>query len=110
MNAYHFGLLGFSSLFVLHMLGTIHILRQLKGSKKAVFADVQYYIYADKVGGSEKVQNYADVIYEWSLTLNGQGLLNKIIAHFSFGLNKGDLYKTAELCIHFACQGELSVF
>ena len=30
MNAYHFGLLGFSSLFVLHMLGTIHILRQIK--------------------------------------------------------------------------------
>ena len=43
-------------------------------------------------------------------TLNGQGMLNKIIAHFSFCLNKGDLYKTAELCIHFACQGELSVF
>ena len=36
-------------------------------------------------------------------------MLNKIIAHFSYGLNKGDLYKTAELCIHFACQGELSV-
>ena len=31
----------------------------------ASFADVQYCIYA--VGGSEKVQNYADVIYEWSL-------------------------------------------
>ena len=78
--------------------------------KAAVVADVQHYIYADEVGGSEKVQNYSDVIYEWSLTLNGQGMLNKIIAHFSFCLNKGDLYKTAELCIHFACQGELSVF
>ena len=38
----------------------------------ATFADVQYCIYADltpfnEVGGSEKVQNYADVIYEWSL-------------------------------------------
>ena len=36
------------------------------------FADVKYCIYADigwleRVGGSEKVQNYADVIYEWSL-------------------------------------------
>ena len=37
--------------------------------KVAVFEDVQYYIYADKVGGSEKVQNYADLIYGWSLTL-----------------------------------------
>ena len=27
-------------------------------------ADVQYCIYTDIVGGSEKVQNYADVIYE----------------------------------------------
>ena len=25
------------------------------------FADVQYRIFADKMGGSEKVQNYADV-------------------------------------------------
>ena len=38
----------------------------------ASFADVQFCIYADigwleRVGGSEKVQNYADVIYEWSL-------------------------------------------
>ena len=31
------------------------------------FADIQYYIYTDIVGGSEKVQNYADVIYGWSL-------------------------------------------
>ena len=50
-------------------LGTIHILRQQRsGSNKIVsFADVQYCIYADLtplewVGGSEKVQNYADVI------------------------------------------------
>ena len=40
--------------------------------KKARFADVQYRIYADKVGtvkvgGSEKVQNYADIIFGWSL-------------------------------------------
>ena len=36
--------------------------------KTVIFADVQYCIYADIVGGSEKVQNYADVIYGWSLT------------------------------------------
>ena len=28
---------------------------------------VQYCNYADIVGGSEKVQNYADVKHEWSL-------------------------------------------
>ena len=31
--------------------------------KMAVFADVQYCIYADIVGGSEKVPKYVDVIY-----------------------------------------------
>ena len=31
------------------------------------FADIQHYIYADIVGGSEKVQNDADVIYRWSI-------------------------------------------
>ena len=41
-------------------------------SKIASFDDVQYSIYADLtpfkwVDGSEKVQNYADVIYERSL-------------------------------------------
>ena len=38
------------------------------GSKKGggEFADVQYCIYADIVGGSEKVQKYSDVIYGWS--------------------------------------------
>jgi hypothetical protein len=35
----------------------------------ASFADVQYCIYADMVGGSEKVQTYADVIYGWSLSM-----------------------------------------
>ena len=30
--------------------------------KMTVFADVQYCIYADNVGGSKKVQNYADVL------------------------------------------------
>ena len=30
MNAYHFGLLGFSLLFVLQNLGIIHVLRQLR--------------------------------------------------------------------------------
>ena len=34
--------------------------------KGVVFADVQYCIYADIVGGSEKVQKYFDVIYGWS--------------------------------------------
>ena len=34
----------------------------------ASFAEVQYCIYADTVGGSEKVQNYADVIYGWSFS------------------------------------------
>ena len=33
----------------------------------ASFANVQYFIHADMVGGSEEVQNYADVIYGWSL-------------------------------------------
>ena len=33
----------------------------------ASFADVQYYIYADIVGGSEKVQYYDNVIYGCSL-------------------------------------------
>ena len=33
----------------------------------ASFADVHYCIYADMVGGSEKVQNYAEIIYGWSL-------------------------------------------
>ena len=32
------------------------------GQKMAVFADVQYCIYANKEGGSEKVQKYSDVI------------------------------------------------
>ena len=38
--------------------------------KMSSFAVVQYCIYADLtplVGGSEKIQNYADVIYGWSL-------------------------------------------
>ena len=60
-------------------IGTIHILRQQKDvwlggwvQKRDSFAVVQYRIYADKVGtvkvgGSEKVQNYADIIYGWSL-------------------------------------------
>ena len=37
----------------------------------ARFAEVQYFIYAYIVGrwvGQKKVQNYADVIYEWSLS------------------------------------------
>ena len=36
-----------------------------------IFADVQFYIYANIVGGSKnkKVQKYGDVIQEWSLML-----------------------------------------
>ena len=30
------------------------------------FTDVHYFMYADIVGRSEKVRNYADVIYGWS--------------------------------------------
>ena len=33
----------------------------------AIFADVQYCIYDDIVGGFIKVQKYADVIQGWSL-------------------------------------------
>ena len=32
------------------------------GRKMAIFADVHYHIYAKTVGGSEKLQKYADVI------------------------------------------------
>ena len=41
----------------------------------ANFADVQYCIYADKVGGlagSKKGQKYADVIQGWPLTKLGK--------------------------------------
>ena len=55
--------------------GTIHILRQQKGwvggQKMAAFADLLYIMttqwVSEWVCGSEKVQKYADVIYEWSL-------------------------------------------
>ena len=33
----------------------------------AVFADVQYCIYADILGGSKKIQKCADVVYGWTL-------------------------------------------
>ena len=33
----------------------------------AGFVDIQYCIFADIVGVSEKVQNYADVIHGWPL-------------------------------------------
>ena len=38
----------------------------------SIFADVQYYIYADVVGGSKKVQKYADVIQGWSPWIIGE--------------------------------------
>ena len=41
------------------------------GFRKWPVLPVQYYcIYADIVGGSEKVQNYADVIYGWCLKVS----------------------------------------
>jgi hypothetical protein len=33
----------------------------------AIFADLQYFIYADIAGGSEKVVEFVDVILAWSL-------------------------------------------
>ena len=33
--------------------------------KMVIFANIQYYIYIDIVGGSEKVKKYADVIEGW---------------------------------------------
>ena len=38
--------------------------------KMAVFANVQYCVYIDIVGGSEQVQKCADVIKEWSFSVN----------------------------------------
>ena len=43
--------------------------------KMAIYTEVQYFIYADIVGGSEKVQSYADVIYGWSLRMIDEKLL-----------------------------------
>ena len=52
-------------------LGTIDILRNSTWTrwvqKMAIFADVQYCIHADIVGGSKKVKKCGDVIYGWSL-------------------------------------------
>ena len=36
--------------------------------KMASFVNVQYFIYAEIVGGYKKVQNYADVIYGLSIS------------------------------------------
>ena len=38
--------------------------------KSALFADVQYSIYANIVGGSKKAQKCADVTYEWFLKVS----------------------------------------
>ena len=38
-------------------------------TKIAIFADVQYCIYANLVSGSKKVQTCAEVIYGWSLAI-----------------------------------------
>jgi hypothetical protein len=55
----------------------------------ASFADIQYCIYADIMGGSEKVQTYADVIYEWCLNDPRVYfiILCTIFYHFSFFKN-----------------------
>ena len=37
------------------------------GSENDHLCRLQYCIYVEIVGGSEKAQKYADVIYEWSL-------------------------------------------
>jgi hypothetical protein len=47
--------------------------------KKANFADVHYCIYADILGGSEKFQNYAVVIYGWSFTQDAAISFTKLI-------------------------------
>ena len=49
----------------------------------AIFADVQCCIYAVIVGGSKKVQNYADILYGWSPREN---LLQKFFQGLFFKL------------------------
>ena len=44
----------------------------------ASFADVQYCIYADTLSGSDKVQNYDDVIYGRFDFLLSWSLLNQL--------------------------------
>ena len=43
----------------------------------AIFADVQYCVYADQVGGVQKGQKYADVIKGWPLRMHCIGLIKK---------------------------------
>ena len=70
MRAFHFLLFNFPFFTFYLPLGTIPILilRQQKDwmgewvRKMTIIADVQYCIYADVVGGSKKVQKYADII------------------------------------------------
>ena len=33
----------------------------------AGFPDIQYFIHADIVGGSENVQKFSEIVYEWFL-------------------------------------------
>ena len=50
----------------------------------ASFDDALYCVYADMVGASKKVQNYADVIHGWSLSKTKQTCLKKVgIAQFN---------------------------
>ena len=41
----------------------------------ASFADIQYCIYADKVGGVQNGQKYADVIQGWSIVKDENHIL-----------------------------------
>ena len=60
-----------STIFIRSKLETIHIIRQQKdsvgGLKKVIVADFHYYyIYANIVGVSKKVQTFANIMYGWS--------------------------------------------
>ena len=76
------------------------------GSRKVSFADVQYCVYTDEVGGwVRKVQNHADVIYEWSLSQIVEGSCGVVtpnteckIVDVSTGDNLPP-HKTGELCV-----------
>ena len=74
----------------------------------ASLADVQYCMYADTVGGSEKVQNYADVIYAGcsfsaDLTLECSKtysivsrVSHPIVSHSMWRNQKGQLAKSSD--------------
>ena len=67
-----------------------YVSKGLDGSvqKKVSFADIQQCIYADKVGGPEKVQNVADVIFGWSLSEIQFIIKNPLLAERAVQLKK----------------------